>query len=79
MGLLSLSMTIKSSYSLTKKAQKKQHNSSENGEQFIKNVGKKSNAFFAVDGVSADIEDGMIYGILGQNGAGKTTLLRMHP
>ena len=45
--------------------------------QFIKNVGKKSKAFFAVDGVSADIEDGMIYGILGQNGAGKTTLLRM--
>lgn len=45
--------------------------------RFIKNVGKKSSAFYAVNDVSLDINDGTIYGILGQNGAGKTTLLRM--
>ena len=45
--------------------------------EFIKNVGKKSQPFFAVNDVSFEIEEGMIYGILGQNGAGKTTLLRM--
>ena len=45
--------------------------------RFIKNVGKKANAFYAVNDVSAEIEEGTIYGILGQNGAGKTTLLRM--
>ena len=45
--------------------------------QFIKNVGKKSKIFNAVDDLSLKIKDGTIYGILGQNGAGKTTLLRM--
>ena len=45
--------------------------------QFIRNVGKKSVPFYAVDNISAEIKDGTIYGILGQNGAGKTTLLRM--
>ena len=45
--------------------------------EFIKNVGKKSQPFFAVNNISIEIGDGMVYGILGQNGAGKTTLLRM--
>lgn len=45
--------------------------------KFIKNTGKKAKEFYAVNNISAVIEDGQIYGILGQNGAGKTTLLRM--
>lgn len=45
--------------------------------RFIKNVGKKAEELYAVNNVSFEAPDGMIYGILGQNGAGKTTLLRM--
>ena len=37
----------------------------------------KSATFFAVDGVSLQIETGEIFGILGPNGAGKTTTLEM--
>jgi D-methionine transport system ATP-binding protein len=32
--------------------------------------------FYALDGVSLDIEDGSIYGIIGRSGAGKSTLIR---
>ena len=45
--------------------------------KFIKNTGKKEKEFYAVNDVSFNVEDGKIYGVLGQNGAGKTTLLRM--
>lgn len=45
--------------------------------RFIKNTGKKEKEFYAVNNVSFQIDDGQIYGVLGQNGAGKTTLLRM--
>lgn len=38
---------------------------------------KKSESFFAVNGISLRIEAGEIYGILGPNGAGKTTTLEM--
>ncbi|MCY4265270.1 MAG: ABC transporter ATP-binding protein [Gammaproteobacteria bacterium] len=37
----------------------------------------KTEHFFAVDGVSLQIEQGEIFGILGPNGAGKTTTLEM--
>ncbi len=37
----------------------------------------KAEMFFAVDGLSLEIEAGQIYGILGPNGAGKTTTLEM--
>ena len=37
----------------------------------------KSEKFFAVNGVSLQIESGEIFGILGPNGAGKTTTLEM--
>jgi ABC-2 type transport system ATP-binding protein len=39
--------------------------------------GRKSEYFFAVNGVSLAIEAGEIFGILGPNGAGKTTTLEM--
>ena len=45
--------------------------------QFIKNTGKKEKEFFAVNNLSFNVDDGQIFGILGQNGAGKTTLLRI--
>ena len=38
---------------------------------------KKSEFFYAVDGISLNIEAGEIFGILGPNGAGKTTTLEM--
>jgi ABC-2 type transport system ATP-binding protein len=37
----------------------------------------KSDTFYAVAGISLNIEAGEIYGILGPNGAGKTTTLEM--
>ena len=39
--------------------------------------GSKSEHFFAVNGVSLQIEAGEVFGILGPNGAGKTTTLEM--
>lgn len=41
------------------------------------NLIKSFGSFRAVDGVSLDVPQGMIYGVLGPNGAGKTTTLRM--
>ncbi len=38
---------------------------------------KEKEAFYAVDGISFEANDGSIIGILGPNGAGKTTLLRI--
>lgn len=45
--------------------------------RFIKNTGKKEKDFYAVNNVSFKVDDGQIFGVLGQNGAGKTTLLRI--
>lgn len=45
--------------------------------KFLKTNNKKTSEFYAVNNISLNIEEGKIYGILGQNGAGKTTLLRM--
>jgi ABC-2 type transport system ATP-binding protein len=43
----------------------------------IKNVTKSFGATRALDGVSLNIAEGQIYGLLGNNGAGKTTLLNI--
>lgn len=43
----------------------------------IENVTKKFDGHTAVESVSAEITDGMIFGLVGSNGAGKSTLMRM--
>jgi ABC-2 type transport system ATP-binding protein len=43
----------------------------------INQVTKRYQDFVAVDNLSATIEKGEIYGLIGQNGAGKTTTFRM--
>lgn len=43
----------------------------------VSNLVKKFGDLRAVDGVSFEIEDGSILGMIGQNGSGKTTIFRM--
>jgi ABC-2 type transport system ATP-binding protein len=43
----------------------------------VRSLRKRFGAVTAVDGVSFDVEPGMVTGFLGPNGAGKTTTLRM--
>ncbi len=43
----------------------------------VKNLTKKFDSFAAVDNLNLDINDGEVFGLLGENGAGKTTTLRM--
>lgn len=42
-----------------------------------KNLTKKYKRQFAVDGVNMNIEQGDIYGFVGENGSGKTTVIRL--
>jgi len=43
----------------------------------VSDIVKQFGNHVAVDGVSFEVERGVVYGVLGPNGAGKTTLLRM--
>lgn len=43
----------------------------------VRGIVKKFGNHTAVDGISFEVERGVVYGILGPNGAGKTTTLRM--
>ena len=43
----------------------------------IRELTKSFDANRAVDHISFDIPEGMMFGLLGTNGAGKTTLLRL--
>jgi ABC-2 type transport system ATP-binding protein len=43
----------------------------------IKNLTKKFDKIKAVDNVSLNIQEGEVFGLLGQNGAGKTTIIHM--
>ncbi len=43
----------------------------------VRNLTKKYGNFFAVNGISFDIEKGKIYGFLGPNGAGKSTTMNI--
>lgn len=43
----------------------------------IKNLTKKFNDFIALDNISFEVNEGEIFGLLGENGAGKTTTLRI--
>jgi ABC-2 type transport system ATP-binding protein len=43
----------------------------------LKNVSKSFGGVRALDNVSLTLEEGRIYGLLGNNGAGKTTLLNI--
>lgn len=43
----------------------------------IKNIVKKFGSFTAVNGINVNIQQGELYGFLGQNGAGKTTTIKM--
>lgn len=43
----------------------------------VKNLTKKFDSFVAVDNLNLEINDGEVFGLLGENGAGKTTTLRM--
>lgn len=43
----------------------------------VKNLTKKFNTFTAVSDLSFNVQEGDVYGFLGQNGAGKSTTIRM--
>ena len=42
----------------------------------IEHLTKKYDQYKAVDDLSLEIDDGLIYGFIGHNGAGKTTTLK---
>ncbi len=43
----------------------------------VKNLSKRFDTVLAIDNISARIEDGHVFGLIGTNGAGKSTFMRM--
>ena len=43
----------------------------------VKNLSKSFDAIKAIDHISAHIEEGHVFGLIGTNGAGKSTFMRM--
>ena len=43
----------------------------------VKNLQKSFDNIKAIDNISAKIEDGHVFGLIGTNGAGKSTFMRM--
>lgn len=43
----------------------------------VKNISKSFEGIKAIDGISAKIEEGHVFGLIGTNGAGKSTFMRM--
>ena len=43
----------------------------------VKNLSKSFGAVKAIDAISAHIEEGHVFGLIGTNGAGKSTLMRL--
>src|SRR5580704_10401431 len=46
-------------------------------ESLVKTYGRGSKQIRAVDGLSLNVPEGSVYGLLGRNSAGKTTTIRM--
>ena len=42
-----------------------------------KNITKSFGRYTALNNISISLEQGKVYGLIGQNGAGKTTLMRL--
>ena len=43
----------------------------------VKNLQKRFDTIQAIDHISASIEEGHVFGLIGTNGAGKSTFLRL--
>ena len=43
----------------------------------VKNINKNFDAIKAIDNISATIEEGHVFGLIGTNGAGKSTFMRI--
>ena len=43
----------------------------------VRNLKKKYNSFYALDGIDINVKKGEVYGFIGKNGAGKSTTMNI--